>query len=49
MDPGRNFMGGMRNVDTWAYENGVVLGYRPSVRPNIPRVLALCQLIYLGV
>ena len=48
MDHGRDFMGGMGNVDTWAYENRVVLGSCPSVRPKISGELAHCLLIYVG-
>ena len=46
---GGDVMGGMRNVETWAYENEAVLGSCPSVPPKIPSVLALYPLIYTSV
>ena len=49
MGLGCDVMGGIRKADTWAYENGIVLGSRPSIRPNIPGILALYPLIYTGV
>ena len=49
MSLGRDIMEGMRNVDTWAYEDGVVLGSHLAVPPNNPGALAPCPPIYTGV